>query len=314
MGHASTAVVFESPGNLSVRRVTLPDIDAADCLVEVTHSGISTGTERLLYNGNMPPFPGLQYPLVPGYESIGHVLEAGTEAELQAGQAVFIPGSRGFTDVAGLFGGAAKHLIVPAARLIPLPDNPGESSVLLALAATAVHAVRRCGPELAPELVIGNGVLGRLIARCCKALYGNTVTFWEASPDRQHTDGNPVFTHTSDARADYRVIVDVSGDHSIIDQAVPHMASGGTLVLAGFYHDALRFDFAPAFMREISIKIAAEWHRDDMESAAGLIAQNKLFVDDLVTHRYPATEAASAYHEAFTNPDCLKTILDWSVL
>jgi 3-hydroxyethyl bacteriochlorophyllide a dehydrogenase len=314
MGHASTAVVFESPGNLSVRQVTLPEIDAADCLVEVTHSGISTGTERLLYNGSMPPFPGLRYPLVPGYESIGYVLEAGPNAQFQPGQAVFIPGSRGFTDVAGLFGGAAKHLIVPSARLIPLPDTPGESSVLLALAATAVHAVRRCGADRAPDLVIGNGVLGRLIARCTKALYGNTVTLWEASPERQQTDGNPVFTHATDARNDYQLIIDVSGDHQIIDQAVAHMTQGATLVLAGFYHSALHFDFAPAFMREITIKIAAEWHRDDITTAAELIAESKLFIDDLVTHRYPATEAASAYREAFTNPDCLKTILDWSVL
>jgi 3-hydroxyethyl bacteriochlorophyllide a dehydrogenase len=314
MGQASTAVVFESPGNLTVRRVTLPDIDAGDCLVEVTHSGISTGTERLLYDGSMPPFPGLQYPLVPGYESIGHIIEAGPDAKLSPGQAVFIPGSRGFTDVAGLFGGAAKHLIVPSTRLIPLPNNPGESSVLLALIATAIHAVRRCGTQCPPEVVIGNGVLGRLIARCSQALFGNTVTLWESNPERQHCDGHPVFTQKTDPRNDYRVIIDVSGDHTIIDQAVANMASGGTLILAGFYHDALRFDFAPAFMREITIKIAAEWHREDMETAAELIAQSKLLVDDIVTHRFPATEAANAYREAFTNPDCLKTILDWSVL
>lgn len=314
MSQASTAVVFESPGQLSVRQVTLPDIDAGDCLVEVSHSGISTGTERLLWDGSMPSFPGLQYPLVPGYESIGHVLESGPGAHLPAGQAVFIPGSRGFTDVAGLFGGAAKHLIVPASRLIPLPEGARESSVLLALAATAVHAVRRCGIGLAPDLVIGNGVLGRLIARISAALYSNTVTFWEANPGRQNTEGNPVFTAATDDRSDYRVIIDVSGDHHIINQAVAHMSRGATLVLAGFYHDALHFDFAPAFMREINLHIAAEWHRDDMQTAADLIAKDRLFVDDLVTHRYPATDAASAYHEAFTNPDCLKTILDWSVL
>jgi myo-inositol-1(or 4)-monophosphatase len=37
----------------------------------VLHSGISTGTERLLWDGTMPPFPGLGYPLVPGYETVG---------------------------------------------------------------------------------------------------------------------------------------------------------------------------------------------------------------------------------------------------
>ena len=96
MGHTSTAVVFESPGNLSVREVLLPELTTDDCLVEVLHSGISTGTERLLWTGDMPFFPGLQYPLVPGYESVGRVLECGADSTLAEGQAVFIPGSRGF--------------------------------------------------------------------------------------------------------------------------------------------------------------------------------------------------------------------------
>jgi len=314
MGQASTAVVFESPGKLSVRQVSLPNIDDDDCLVEVSYSGISTGTERLLWDGSMPAFPGLQYPLVPGYESVGRVIEAGPDANLLPSQAVFIPGSRGFTDVAGVFGGAAKYLVVPSKRLIPLPANPQDSSVLLALAATAVHAIRRCGTNLAPELVIGNGVLGRLIARCSNALFDNKVTFWETDPSRQNNEGFSVYTESTGDRRDYRVVIDVSGDHRIIDQAVAHMASGATLVLAGFYHDTLHFEFAQAFMREVSINVASEWQHDDIQTAANLIAQRSIVLDDLVTHRYPATEAATAYHEAFNNPNCLKTILDWSVL
>ncbi|MEK9543545.1 MAG: chlorophyll synthesis pathway protein BchC, partial [Luminiphilus sp.] len=120
MSQVATAVVFESPGTLSLREVGLPDCDPSDCLVEVDYSGISTGTERLLWDGRMPPFPGLNYPLVPGYESVGRVITAGPEATVSPGSVVFIPGSRGFQDVAGLFGGAARHLVVNSSRLVPL--------------------------------------------------------------------------------------------------------------------------------------------------------------------------------------------------
>ena len=57
MTQVATAVVFESPGNLSLREVGLPDCAATDCLVEIDWSGISTGTERLLWDGRMPHFP-----------------------------------------------------------------------------------------------------------------------------------------------------------------------------------------------------------------------------------------------------------------
>jgi bacteriochlorophyllide a dehydrogenase len=50
-----------------------------DLVVEIAHSGISTGTEKLFWSGTMPPFPGMGYPLVPGYEAAGEVVEAGAD-------------------------------------------------------------------------------------------------------------------------------------------------------------------------------------------------------------------------------------------
>ncbi|MFM7274430.1 MAG: alcohol dehydrogenase catalytic domain-containing protein, partial [Gammaproteobacteria bacterium] len=99
-------MVFEQPGHLSLRSVGLNEPGPADCVVDIDWSGISTGTERLLWSGRMPAFPGLGYPLVPGYESVGRVLLAPPGSGLAAGQRVFVPGSLGFSEVRGLFGGA----------------------------------------------------------------------------------------------------------------------------------------------------------------------------------------------------------------
>ena len=114
MGARSTAVVFEQPGKMALRPVQLPVPHSTDCLIEVRWTGISTGTERLLWDGRMPPFPGLAYPLVPGYESVGNVVEPGEATTLETGQRVFVPGSRGFTECTGC-------LVVPRSRwLCPL--------------------------------------------------------------------------------------------------------------------------------------------------------------------------------------------------
>ncbi|MFQ3595857.1 MAG: chlorophyll synthesis pathway protein BchC, partial [Sphingomonadaceae bacterium] len=85
------AVVLDRPEAISLRRLALLPMSPADCLVEVCWSGISTGTERLLFSGTMPPFPGLGYPLVPGYESVGRVVDAGAEAGHLLGRSVFVP-------------------------------------------------------------------------------------------------------------------------------------------------------------------------------------------------------------------------------
>ena len=137
----SLAVVLEQPEQLALKRLALDPPGAKDVVVETEWSGVSAGTERLLFYGRMPPFPGMGYPLVPGYESVGRVVEAGLEAGLAIGARVFVPGARCFGAVRGLHGGAASHLVAPASRVVPLTGSLGEKAVLLALAATAFHAL-----------------------------------------------------------------------------------------------------------------------------------------------------------------------------
>ena len=67
----SSAIIFDAPGKLAMRKTALKAVECGDVLVEIHYSGISTGTEKLLWAGTMPSFPGMGYPLVPGYESVG---------------------------------------------------------------------------------------------------------------------------------------------------------------------------------------------------------------------------------------------------
>ncbi|MCX7931903.1 MAG: alcohol dehydrogenase catalytic domain-containing protein, partial [Rhodovarius sp.] len=164
------AVLLRQPEELELSRLPLAEPTEADVVVEIRWSGISTGTERLLWSGRMPPFPGMGYPLVPGYESVGVVSAAGPASGRRVGELVFVPGARCFGPVRGLFGGAARRLVVPGERVTPLPPGLGREGVLLALAATARHAL--AGGPL-PELIVGHGVLGRLLARLILAEGGS---------------------------------------------------------------------------------------------------------------------------------------------
>ena len=313
MEQTSTAVVFESPGELSLRDVTLPPCGPEDCVVAVEWTGISTGTERLLWDGRMPHFPGLDYPLVPGYETVGRVVACGDQAFVKPGSRVFVPGSRGFTDVHGIFGGAAQQLVVSAKRVVPVPATLGEEAVLLALAATAVHALNRLTTApTSPLLVVGHGVLGRLLARVAVARGLANINVWETqAARRQPVQGYQLIDPSEDEAGRYGTIIDATGDVGLLDQLIARLLPSGTLLLAGFYHQPIRFDFPPAFMRELSLLIAAEWHPTDMHEALDLLADDALSLEGLITHRYAARDAAQAYAQAFSDAECLKLILDW---
>lgn len=308
---AATAVVFESPLRLTLRRLALSPPEPDDVVVDLEWSGISTGTERLLWTGRMPAFPGLGYPLVPGYESVGRVVEAGPSSGRRVRDAVFVPGARCFGPVRGLFGGAASRVVVPGARVLPLEAPLGESGVLMALAATAHHALASPGSR-PPDLVVGHGVVGRLLARTAAALGHAPPVVWERNASRRTgSSGYAVVDPDTDSRRDYRAIYDVSGDSAILDVLVDRLAPGGEIVLAGFYSEPLSFSFAPAFMREARIRVAAEWTPADLLAVKRLVESGNLALDGLITHRCPARDAADAYVTAFDDPTCLKMVLDW---
>ncbi|TXM68712.1 chlorophyll synthesis pathway protein BchC [Methylobacterium sp. WL103] len=304
------AVVLERPEVLALDRLPLTPAAEGDAVVAVTWSGISTGTERLLWTGRMPSFPGMGYPLVPGYESVGIVEMAPEGSGLSVGQAVFVPGARCFGTVRGLFGGAASHLIVPAEKLVPVEASLGEKAILLALAATAYHAMAASAPG-ERTLIVGHGVLGRLLARLV-ALSGAVPTVWETNPVRSRgAFGYPVVHPDQDERRDYATITDVSGDASLLDTLIGRLSPGGEIVLAGFYEAPLSFAFPPAFLREARIRVAAEFRPHDLAAVSALIARGALSLDGLITHRRPASEAEQAYRTAFGDPECLKMVLDW---
>jgi 3-hydroxyethyl bacteriochlorophyllide a dehydrogenase len=310
------AVVLEAPGKLAIQTLDLVTPAATDLVVDVRWSGISTGTERLLYTGTMPSFPGLAYPLVPGYEAVETVRWAGADTCIPVGASVFVPGARCYQQVAGLFGGAAERLVVPAARAIPLPTcaglAPGAEFTLLALAATAHHMLDISAGAL-PDLVVGHGVLGRLVVRLLRCRNGAAPVVWEHNPARRVSGMDyQVLDPAVDTRRDYRSILDVSGDSRLLNTLISALGPGGQVVLGGFYAAPLSFDFAPAFQREVTLRIAAEWKPGDLAAVTALIDAGALSLAGLVSHVQPAASAPAAYRSAFDDPDCLKMVLNWS--
>jgi 3-hydroxyethyl bacteriochlorophyllide a dehydrogenase len=305
------AVVLEKPQQLVLSRLDLSTPGEEDVIVDMEWSGISTGTERLLWAGRMPPFPGLGYPLVPGYESVGRISHVGARGGRHVGERVFVPGARCFGDIKGLFGGAAAKVVVPGIRVTPIDEALGERGVLLALAATAYHAVAAKNCEQ-PDLIIGHGVLGRLIARLAVLRAEKPPVVWERNPGRiDGAVGYSVVHPDADSRRDYRAIYDVSGDSTLLDTLIARLAPGGEIVLAGFYSESLSFAFPAAFMREARIRIAAEWREPDLIAVKKLVESGQLNLDGLITHRQEASDAPAAYRTAFSDPSCLKMILDW---
>ncbi|MES2146082.1 MAG: chlorophyll synthesis pathway protein BchC [Pseudomonadota bacterium] len=309
----TTAVILQGPKVLGLDSLGLTPPGPDDLVVDIAYSGISTGTEKLFWSGTMPPFPGMGYPLVPGYEAAGEVVEAGVDTRFKVGEHVFVPGANCFDgNVRGLFGGASRRLVTKAGRVARLDRGMGPEGALLALAATARHALAGFNTAL-PDLIVGHGTLGRLLARLTVAAGAPAPTVWDTNPARRHGNiGYEVIDPVDDPRRSYNAIYDASGAIGLIDTLIPRLARGGEVVLAGFYTEPVAFAFPPAFMKEARIRIAAEWTPEDLTATRNLIDSGALSLSGLITHTRPAADASAAYQTAFEDADCLKMILDWS--
>ncbi len=306
------AVVMSEPGSLSVRPVELKNLSKDEVVIETNYSGISTGTEKLFWNGKMPQFPGMGYPLVPGYESTGEVVQAPKDSNLKIGDMVFVPGANCYSgSVKSLFGGAARRIISAPNRLIKIDSTMGCNGALFALAATARHAIAGFGNKM-PDVIVGHGVLGRLLARFVILAGEKPPIVWEKNILRHSgaTDYEVILPEHDD-RSDYDCIFDVSGDSEILDSLIGRVRKGGEIVLAGFYPERIGFGFAQAFLKEISIRVSAEFTPEDVATTKLLIEDGSLSFDGLISDVYSAQKANEAYNIAFNNAECLKMVLDW---
>lgn len=307
----TTAVLLKGPRDLDVDTLTLKAPVAEDLVVDILHSGISTGTEKLFWSGDMPPFPGMGYPLVPGYEAVGEVVEAAPATGYRPGDHVFVPGANCYDGAFGLFGGAASRLVTAADRVTRIDAGLGAQGALLALAATARHTMAGLNKSV-PDLIVGHGVLGRLLARLTIAAGAPAPTVWEIDPSRRSgATGYEVIAPEDDTRSDYMSIYDASGSMNVINDLLKPLGKGGEIVLAGFYKEPVSFAFPPAFMKEARFRVAAEWTHDDLAATRALVESGTLSLGGLITHEANASDAPEAYQQAFSDADCLKMILNW---
>lgn len=306
------AIVLTGAKTLSLSHAKLTDPVDGQVVVRVDYSAISTGTENLFWSGTMPPFPGMGYPLIPGYEAMGEIVETCGITPYRVGDRVFVPGANCYQDAFGLFGAASRLLVTAHERVLKLDSGTGEIGALYALAATARHALAGVNTGL-PDLIIGHGVVGRLLARLTIAAGGPPPTVWEIDETRRDgaNGAYPVIHPNDDGNASYSHIYDASGQSDIMDQLIARLSKGGELVLAGFYPNRIGFNFTPAFMKEARVRIAAEWTQADLKATHALVTSGALSLDGLITHRAKAAQAAHAYETAFTDKSCLKMALDW---
>ena len=320
MSHSG--LVFAAPYRVEVMRSTLGSPGPGEALVRTQVSAISSGTEMLLYRGQMPGElqldesitalgGAIQYPVKYGYAAVGRVDKVGTGVErVGVGDLVFCfrPHESGF--------------VCPATDLIKAPEHmEPEDAVFLPTMETAVNLVMDGQPTIGEQVaVFGQGVVGLLVtALLSMTPLSSLVTVEQYEWRREESlamggstslpPDDPGLMAALRGSREYRgadLSFELSGNPAGLDMAVKAAGYGGRIVVGSWYGTKtanLRLGgrFHRDRVRMISSQvstIAPEWSGRWSKARRFEVAWSmirKLRPSRLVSHAFGIEEAAKAY-------------------
>jgi len=231
----SYAYWLRSPGQPEIRPVTLPEPGPDEVLVRTCFTGISRGTETLVYRGEVPEsqyavmrapfqegdFPG---PVKYGYLNVGVVEQGPPEL---AGRTVFC-----------LYPHQTAY-VVPASAVIPVPpEMPPRRAVLAGTVETAVNALWDAAPLVGDRItVVGAGMVGCCVAALAARFPGAHVQLVDVDPGRAGAAAalGVDFALPAGAATGRDLVVHASATSAGLQRSLDLLAAEGTVVELSWY-------------------------------------------------------------------------------
>jgi 3-hydroxyethyl bacteriochlorophyllide a dehydrogenase len=316
----SKAVVFSSPGSIELREVGLRPLSNEDVLIQTKWSSISAGTEKMLLDGHLPSMHMTSYPVIPGYETVGKIVECGQDvSKSYLDKYVYVSGSLGYTDVNAAFGGSSQFIVSPLHKVTLLDELPEPIvGIALPLGATAIHAVELADIKDKKVIVIGQGAVGLLVCEFARAFGAQCVVATDLNESRLSKSVADIKidvskTGLSDVlpTMDYDVIIDCSGSMKAIEDTLRYLKMHGSVVFGGYY-ERVDLKYEQIFMKELKLICAKQWAMGDLDRVRDFMAKELINFKAIFTHSASAwNDIASHYDTAFNDPSCLKMVLSW---
>jgi 2-desacetyl-2-hydroxyethyl bacteriochlorophyllide A dehydrogenase len=336
----STTLYFNAPGRVELRHEQLPALSNGQVLVETLLTGISAGTEMLVYRGQFPReladtndtvSANLQYPLSYGYACVGRVAALGKGVDKSwADQLVFAFQTHRSRFVAG----------VESLQRVPNGVS-AENAIFLPNMETAVNLIQDAEPMLGEcVLVLGQGIVGLLATALLRQFPVQSLVTADRYQLRRTTSLalgvdaclDPTFEDFCDqAKASARSLVDgydlileLSGNPAALNDAIALTAYSGRIVVGSWYGEKRapldlggrfhrsRIQLISSQVSSISPRLNGRWSKARRFDVAW-DALRRIGPEKWITQRIPIREAAEAYRILDESPEnTLQVVLEYA--
>jgi 2-desacetyl-2-hydroxyethyl bacteriochlorophyllide A dehydrogenase len=308
---------FVAPGQVEWRTTDLAPLAPGELLVRTSYSGISSGTERLAYRGELDPnLPvdetigalggTFRYPFQYGYSCVGTVEESRTDVPVGTLVFAFQPHQNRF--VAG------------AGDVVPMPGVDPRHATLFPLVETALQITLDAGEVFGEAVVVfGLGAVGLLTALLLRRAGAHPVAVEPLAWRRRAAEELGVRAVGGVGALDERgvpLVIEASGDPAVLAAALPLLRHEGTALVASWYGTKeVSLPLGQAFHRRrltirstqvstIPAALSGRWDRARRRQAA-VDLLSELPLDAVATHTFPWTGAAEAFRAISDRPEGL---------
>lgn len=318
---------FIEPGKVEIREQEIGNLAEDEVLVRTLYSGISAGTEMLVYRGQLPADisldasiealkdSGSSYPLTYGYASVGIIEAVGSLVDIAVQRKLIFA-----------FHPHASHFICKANQVIILPDEiSAEAGIFLANMETAVNILIDAEPKPNESVaIIGLGIVGQLVNSLLHEYSINGIYVLDKLASRRKLAEqvqsaiavNPESQELSDVIPDVGIdlALELSGNPEALNLAIDICGFAGRIIVGSWYgNKSAELNLGGKFHRNrlkiISSQVStihpdhmAKWNKEKRLQKA-LQSIVSIRPEKFITHRFPLTQAAEAYRLLETEAD-----------
>jgi L-iditol 2-dehydrogenase len=327
------AIILSGPNDFSLEETAEPVPTSEEAEIKVFATGIC-GTDLSLLRGK---YTAATYPMIPGHETMGEILQAPENSKLNPGDRVAVFPAFGCRQCEACKTGRIPHcpeaktlgvlrpegyfserIVAHQERIFPLPEQmENEIGAMVEPTAVAVHANHRGQAKPgAKVVVIGGGTIGLLTAQVTRAYGASVVIISEPIAERRALANEMGFALTCDPLKDdlcsfvlkkmgmADVVFDLVGTHETLQESEAMLRPDGHLVIIALPRgDDPSIPYRPVFNKELKVIGSRTYFMEDFPEAIRLLSTQKVQVKPLLGKILPLCRLAEAVEMLEKQPE-----------
>lgn len=324
-------ITFTEPLETKIGEIELGTPSRGQIRTRTRITGVSTGTETRVFRGNQD---GSVFPLIPGYENLGEVVENGPGTTLEVGQRIYVRNhSYDPSPYTKLWGSQVGGALTDEASVVAIPETVSDERAICAkVAGIALHGVKRARVRAGENVVVvGLGIIGHLVVQHAVAR-GARVIAIDIDDKRLELAHEGGAEHTINANSQNvqkevhtltgggaDVAFDATGLVESLEQTSTFLrqrpwdddpSNCARLILQGTVEDRVTIDYFALFRPEIDLVTPRDCDTQDLVDSLALMANGRLRPEIIYTTKFSYREADQAYTRLVSR-ELMRVLFTW---